>query len=405
MSLTGPRRTLTVLVVAAVAGAVFAGWLMSRQSDPSQSQRLELQARLALRSHRLAEAQERLDQLAAIRQPTSEDRMLLAELASAQKREEHALSQLSAIPDSDPVAPRARVLTGQIERKQNRLKPAEQEFLNALKLDPELDSARRGLIFLYGMQSRRTELDAQFQILARRGDLSFQDMLVWTLALEDIWINTGVQADLERYVAADPDDRYSRLALADVLLRSGQLDASDSVISGLSESDPDALAIRARLAWNRSDLAAVTSHLEQAPRDHAGLARLRGQLAIRLDQPEEAIDAFRTAIQLEPSSQEALQGLALALRRTGAQQEADVISGRAERQRALTSLLELCRSEKTRDDPTLPLRLAAACEAIGRDDIARGWYRAALAKDPTNAQLQRDLHRLRQKNEPLSDGT
>jgi tetratricopeptide (TPR) repeat protein len=403
---------LLAALIAGGAAVVAAAWLLRTglgDAGPLPPGNPLRDVHLAMRAHRWDEAEAALGRLEA----STERELLRAEIEIGRGRTDEAIRRLAVVPDTDPAGPRARVLAGQAELKASRLARAERQFLDAIRLvgagesgatsrgpdkppsDEVLVAARRGLVYIYGMQARRRELDEQLRVLAGRGPgLGFQDMLVWTLALEDIWINSGVREDLERIVAADPEDRWSRLALAEVLLRGGELEASEAVLAPLPDSDPEALALRARLAWNRSDLESTERLTGEGPPDHPGLARLRGQLALRRGDAAGGAKAFRAALRLDPANQEAMQGLALALRRLGQAEESDAISSAAERHRELTALLELCRSESGRADPTLPARLAAACEAIGRPDLARGWYRAALAANPTDPAIQGALRRL-----------
>ncbi|GIW86589.1 MAG: hypothetical protein KatS3mg108_0913 [Isosphaeraceae bacterium] len=395
------KTTIPLVVLGAIVGlgAAVAVWRGGWPDDASAAA-WERQARLAIRAQRWDEAEAALERLSR----TPDWVLLRAEVALGRGRPEEALRWVAEVSPSDPRAGRAWILAGQAELRASRLARAERRFLDALAVAGEGTApeeslgievaARRGLIYVYGMQARRRELDEQFRKLAEVAGLSFHEMLVWTLALEDIWINTGVRADLERIVAADPEDRWSRLALAEVLLRAGELEASESVLADLPETDPEARVLRARLAWHRSDLEEAERLVAEGPDNNPDRQRLRGQLALRRGDLSRAVEAFRASLDRDPANVEALQGLALALRRQGKTEQADEVNRAAERHRALTAILELCRSEQNRADPSLPPRLAAACEAIGRLDLARGWYRAALATNPTDPAIQSALRRL-----------
>src|SRR5438067_1957962 len=89
---------------------------------------------------------------------------------------------------------------------------------------------------LCAVQARRADLNVQFRALAELETLKFDDVLLWTASLEDIWINDTIQGELESFLAADPEDRMSRLGLAAVLFRSSQLDACETLLRALPES-------------------------------------------------------------------------------------------------------------------------------------------------------------------------
>ena len=64
-------------------------------------------------------------------------------------------------------------MTGLIERHRQRLRYAEAAYRQAIRREPGLIQARKELIYILGMQSRRRELDAAFKDLARFAPLVF----------------------------------------------------------------------------------------------------------------------------------------------------------------------------------------------------------------------------------------
>jgi tetratricopeptide (TPR) repeat protein len=360
--------------------------------DPGE---LAAKARLALKNRQWSRAEALLTRLTGRRPTTSDDAVLRAELELGRGRADQAIRLLTEIPESDPVAARARLVAGQIEKSQHRARAADALFLEALRLDPQLGLARRELIFLYAMQARRTELTAQFRALAELEPLSFDDVFLWMNTFEDLWINDVIRSDLERSLAADPEDRLSRLALAGVLVRSNQLEESEALLLPLPDSDPDARILRARIALRRMRLDEVRSLLDRGPTEHVGLALLRGQLAVRCNDPSTAARQFRIALRQDPTNHEALQGLALVLKQLGDREAAASTQRLAEQWRHLTSLLQKSRTFNIRNDKTLLTRLAEACEALGQIPEARAWYRLALAQDPLDEVIQKSLHRVR----------
>jgi Flp pilus assembly protein TadD len=158
----------------------------------------------------------------------------------------------------------------------------------------------------------------------------------------------------------------------------------------------EARVLRARLELDRSRLAEAAAWLEAGPSEHAGLARMRGQLALRRGQLESAVEQFRIAARLDPTNLEVTQALALTLGRLGRAAEAAAERERADRLRALANLLERAHSPDGRKDRTMPRQLAAACERIGRIPEALGWYRLAIDLDPLDAEAQSAVYRLRQ---------
>lgn len=381
-----PARWIVAALVVAAGAIVF--W-----PRPSAEKLVE-DARRAMQGGQWSRAAELLEAVGWIRAHTPTERLLLADADDRLGRSERAVERLAAIPDDDPSAAAARLLAGQIERRRNRMRAAEAALLEAARLDPQLAQARRELVFMYGMQGRRIDLSAQFKRLVTLVPLTTRELMIWTVSNEDIWINSSIEGDLERYLDADPEDRLSRVALAEVLLRSGDAGRAESVLAPLPDADVDARALRARIALDRAQLDRASTLLEGGPADHPVIARLRGQLALRRNDLPGAVEALRTAVRLDPNNQEAVQALALALKRSGLDAEAEPVQAHAERLRALTRLLEEARSTEGRTEQTLPKRLARACEAIGALDQARAWYGLALQVDVLDPEVQRAVHRL-----------
>lgn len=325
--------------------------------------------------------------------------MLSAELERKRGRPEEALKLLASVPDGDSQGANCRLFEGQIERARNQARRAEGCFLKAIKCDPKLSQARRELVYLYGKQTRRGELSEQFRALAELGPLNHQDMLLWTVSHEDVWINETIVEDLERFLAADPADRWSRIGLARVYQRQGRPEECLELLSVLPEDDIEARALRARAALDLSRLDEAEALVAGGSGEHAGLALVRGQLALRKSRPEQAIGPLRIAARLEPTSREALQGIALAARLLGEEEEARAASEQAGRLREVAELLSKARTGAGQEEATLPKRLAEACVATGQIDEAKGWYRLAIARDAFDAELQRALFELRERGE------
>ena len=182
------------------------GWW---RSDPGK---LVAAVRLALKERQWSRAEALLKRLSYQRSPCSEDAVLRAELELGLGRADEAVRILSGIAETDGLAASSRHVAGQIERSRNRVRRAEALFLDAVRLSPRLEGARRELIHIYGMQARRVDLKAQYRALAEMAPLKFDEVLLWTVCSEDVWINDTIRPELEKFLTADPEDRSSRLA-------------------------------------------------------------------------------------------------------------------------------------------------------------------------------------------------
>jgi tetratricopeptide (TPR) repeat protein len=348
----------------------------------------------AFQAGRYAEADRALKRLERLRRPSPVDRFLRAEVDVGLKREERALADLAAIPDFHPLAPLARLLTGQIEVRLGRTRPAEAALLAALRLVPRAVQPRKELVYIYNIQHRQAELDAQLAALVDLDALDFQYILHWTKTRNTIWKPSGDLPALEKFVATDPADRWSRLALAEALRRLDRLEEAESILAVLPPEDPEARAQRVLLLMDRNDFAATLAVLAEGPADHPKLARLRGQLALRRRDGHTALRHFRIAYAADPLDHLTLSGLGTALRMIGEESAAQPYLDAARRHEDLWKLVSRAATSEGELDPKLPHQIGMACAAIGRKHEARAWLKLAVQRDPLDAEGQQALFEL-----------
>lgn len=341
-----------------------------------------------------ASAEANLARLARIRRPTPMDRMARALVAEARGRVGDALDELDGIPGDDPLAALAELRAGQIEVKRGRLRHAESHLLVALEKDPNLAPARSQLAYIDNVQLRLDEMDEQMDALSKLGSLEFDSLLHWSKTRNVAWNPAPDCQALAKSVANDADDRASRLALADGLRQLGRLDETDLVLAPLPDSDTEARVRRAQLALDRGQEERADRLLANGPEDHSGLAKLRGQLALRRRDPAKAIPHLRSALAAKPDDRTTLNALGLALRLAGDERAARACLVAVRHHDEVTPLIAYAATPKGKIDPKLPARVGAACEAAGRLAEASAWYRLAIARNPLDATAQQAIDRL-----------
>jgi tetratricopeptide (TPR) repeat protein len=332
--------------------------------------------------------------LARLRDPPVDAWVLRAQVAIARERTDAALEALARVPDEHPMAPWARLRQGQLELRRQRLPRAEAAFLRTLALDSRVDQARRELVYIYGMQLRRHDLDVQFRALAERGPLSRSEVMTWGLARIINWEPHEVASDLRRFVAADPTDRWSRLALVESLRQQGLFDEAEAALDPLPATDVGARALHARIALERGDRRAAATWLAEGPADHPALALLRGRLALSSRDLPGAIRHFRATLAAEPHQRDAWFGLGRALKLADQAAAARAAQDAALAQDALDNRLQSLALQPGGDDSTTYRGLGGLCEAAHRLPEARAWYQLAIARDPLDLQAQQALFRL-----------
>jgi tetratricopeptide (TPR) repeat protein len=395
-----PRSLWAVVTVLFAAAAGFAGFRIFERDKANPDTVWE-----AAERDFMAGNYERVDtslaRLRHLREPTPLDHFLSAQLAMARGDNDQAIEYLNRVPDTHYMAAQARMLTGQTELRRDRVRLAEEMFHAALKLDPRLVQAHRELIYIYGMQLRRSEVNGEFTALSKRSQLTFDNVFHWGLLRNNTWEPGEEIKTLSAYIAADPTDRWSRIALAENYRRADRSDEAEAVLTPLPAVDPYVIDLKARIALDREGREEAEKLLAAGARDDPLLARLRGTLALSQRDAKTALAHFKTAYAADSENRETLLGLIAALELLGDKQTAvpyRELVGRLDR---LNSLIQRASVKEARRNPGLMRELGAACLALGRKDEARSWYKLAIDIDPLDPVAQQALYRL---NEPNHDG-
>jgi tetratricopeptide (TPR) repeat protein len=382
---------------------VLAGLGARRWAQPD-SAGLFLRAQSLVKAGRFAEAGDACENLARLRQPDGVDRLLRAEVQIGLDRLEAAESELAQISSGHPIAPLALLRAGQLAVRQGRLRAAENAFLSSIRLLPRAVQPHKELVYIYSIQHRQAELDAQLADLLKLDALDFQIVLYWSKTRHTVWNPKADLAALEKYVASDPADRWSRLALVEALRRLDRLDEAQAVVAELPESDPEVRAERVSLLMARGDFARAESLLNEGPSDHPELARLRGQLALRRRDGSTALHHFQIAHRSQPFDHMTLTGLGTALRMIGQPDAARPYLEAARRHEDVWALVARAATPEGERDPSLPRQLGMACAAIGRASEARAWLKLAIRNDPLDESSQRMLFDLERPGSPPASG-
>ncbi len=304
--------TLVIGIMAALCGS--AAWRGLTRPDPD---RIWREAEANIQAGRAMQAYAALGQLESLRPATPEDWLLRAQVFGALGRDDEAFGAIHHVPDGHPLAAQAWFMAGRIERQNCRLRHAEAAFRRAIELRPWLVKAHRELVYLFGMQLRRREVDAEFKVLSRLTSLSHHDLFTWGLTHFTVW-GPDIADDLESFIKADPLDRYSRLALATLLVDAPEMESRvERTLEPLSDSDLEATALRIELKLNHGRIDEAMTILHEAPIGQPQLARLRGRAALIRGDRVAAIRHFHDALSEEPYDRVSLSELGKVLLITG----------------------------------------------------------------------------------------
>src|SRR3954451_14302411 len=155
-----------------------------------------------------------------------------------------------------PASAEEWVRRGDLALRGRRLGRAESAFLQALRLDPGQAPAHLGLAWIHTSQMRRPEAISEYSAADELRPLDSGQVLVWTQVRCGMWDPDKVTGPLRDCLSNDPDDRWTRVALAEGLRWGGKPREAEDVLGPLGDAVPEARVIRAWLAIDREGLQA-----------------------------------------------------------------------------------------------------------------------------------------------------
>jgi tetratricopeptide (TPR) repeat protein len=201
--------------------------------------------------------------------------------------------------------------------------------------------------------------------------------------------------DLQSFIDADPLDRYSRLALAELLLDAPSAESQvQRALAPLTASDSEATALRIELKLNNGHIGEAIAMLRDAQAAHPRLARIRGRVALLRADHAAAVRHFNDALSHEPYDRVSLAELGKALALQQDQQAARRCLTKAKLLDDVYNLINRVSRANQENQLSDLTRLGRACEAAGLNEEARGWYMLAISRQPLDSEAQQALGRL-----------
>ncbi len=381
---------LGVVLLAVGAGVARWRWPRAPQKDPT---------RLALLGSALSEFHAKhydrataiLNRRAAEVAPTSLDWMLRARIAEAQGLLAEAIDDLKHIPDSDEISSQAWLKAGQVEVAQNvRGRPRRRTAAHWRSIPSSSRPIASWPTFSHSSAARPSVTPNSGRWPgASRWVTSWPSPGARTIA--SLWDPKEAIPILSRFIATDPTDRVSRLALASCYETSNQLDLAAAALSPLPESDPDARALRITLAIDRGEIEIAGKLARDGPSEHLRLNVCRGKLAFASD-ASQAAAYYRSALRQDPEDRDALHGLGVALRKLGDPKAGEYLDLAALHDKLRRTIQDSVTTIQT--DLKLFSKLGGICESLHRLEEARIWYQLAIERDPLDVPSQQALSRV-----------
>ena len=197
------------------------------------------------------------------------------------------------VPEGHPLFPQSLYMTGLIDARIAASAMPRPPTARLSPASPGLVNARKELIYILGMQIRRREIDAEFKALSRVTPLTHRDLFTWGLTHFVHWGPDSAD-QIQAFIQADPDDRFSRLALARFLIDqpSGRARV-EWALEPLPADDPEALALRVELRLNNGEVEEALGMLARTTESNPALERLRGRAAMMRGDAAGAIRHFQ----------------------------------------------------------------------------------------------------------------
>jgi tetratricopeptide (TPR) repeat protein len=379
-----------VALVVAVAGGLY--WYDQRA--PHQF----ALARQALATGQFDEVERRLAQLDGDTGYEPHRHFLRGALLLEQRQHLRALEEFGYAVDHPELRVDTLTLAGQAAYRAGQWQNAVGLLQQALELAPDSLPALRWLASSYydlGLN------DAAVATLLRIAELDPQDPRPHRLL--------GLMyKDFENYAAAvdfyreslrrsqqQPDHNQILIELADCQINLQQHDPALETLSGCVPH-PERWVREAECHYGQGRADVANALLQQAlnedPAHLAGLL-LAGTIALERGDIDSAVEAFSRAVVAWPRDYTANFKLSQALRRAGRNEQADRVAQTADeikRTREEFSGLHETAGEQP-NNADVRCRLGILANQLGRPDLARVWFRAALAIDPAHAETLRQL--------------
>ena len=315
------RRNLSIGLIAIMA-AVIGGLVLAKRDVDID--RMFRQARIMVEAGNVRDSIPLLDQILSHSPNHAKALLYRGQVAAEQGDPEAAIGFFSRVGDENPrEAGTARYLAATAWYTKRNARLAEQQFLASIALHPTFLKPRESLVKLYYIQVRPAELQRQLNAIRDVRDWNLEELfasqLTWFLSsqpLENIPI-------LEGFVAADPADVISSIALARHYLINDRTQEAIELLQKAGLNEPDNLTVHGLLSechLKLSDSKAAWRQIQHdTPTTNNPTAwwRALGRCATKAELWPEAVLAHTHTVGGNPNDYEAVYLLGLAEQRCG----------------------------------------------------------------------------------------
>jgi cellulose synthase operon protein C len=255
-----------------------------REKQPNSAETHEAWSKYYAAQNNVSDAIQEMQQAIAIDPNRSESYLVLGLLQQSAKLTDQAEASYRKAIDKDPKAMNAQLAFGAFYEYCNRLSDAEQQFEHAIDVDPKDPRPRSAIATLFMQEGKKAETESLLQ---------------------------KTKKDL-------PNNSEGYRMLGDYYFHIGDLDKATTEYEGLYRDHPkDPLVkrnyIQLLILKNRLNEATRLNDeiLKSSPRDTDALVS-KGQIQIRQNHPDAAVDTVQSALQNDPDNAVAHYQLGLA---------------------------------------------------------------------------------------------
>ena len=320
------------------------------------------------------------------------------QLAAHEGDMEAAIGFFDRVSDDNPrEAGTARYLTATAWYGKRNTRKAEQQFLASISLHPTFLQPRESLARLYYIQIRPIELQRQLDEIRKVRDWNLEELFASQLA----WVTSSQPLEnipiLEGFVAADPADVFSSIALARHYLIHDRTGEAIELLKKAALTEPENLTVHGLLSECHLKLSDAETAWRQFEHDTpaadnpAAWWRALGHCATESELWPEAVSALTHAVAKNPNDYEAAYQLGIAAKRCGQNELAEHQLEKAQTtQKLATAASIFLVTDRDRQDV-----LATALFDVGRlllelhrPKEALPWLSAFLAMRPRHQEAQ-----------------
>lgn len=296
---------------------------------------------------------------------------------------------------------RVLVLSGQALYQANRAREAEQRWLKAIELAPDNAAAHRWLgVYYYDLGA----MEDAVRHLERVAELAPDDARVHRLMAlihKDFGHFAQAAEHYEKSLQRDPHPQDLSAILTELAESRMELREYEKALASLERAapDPKILVLQAECYLNLGQaklaLARVDEALGVAPQDRSALLT-KGKILLESSDAATAVKVLSEACLLHRKDYFVHFTLAQAQRLAGDAEGAEKTSALAENLRSEWHEYSELNRKAIEDTANVGLRheLGLFALRLDRPDLAIGWFRAALALDPTHSASRSELAKL-----------